>query len=260
MRRLVAAAIFMFSSQVYALDWQDSPQISQIFKDAGVAGTFVVYDVGAQRLVGHDQARAKARFVPASTFKIPNTLIGLSTGVVQSADEVLPYGGKPQPFKAWERDMSLREAISASNVPIYQELARRVGLERMQEHVTRLDYGNRDIGATVDKFWLVGPLEISAVEQTQFLALLAEQALAFPEEAQRGVAEIIRLEQRENLTLYGKTGWENAPEPGIGWWVGWVRKDGSVYPFALNIDIRQASDASQRVELGRASLKALGLL
>ena len=31
--------------------------------------------------------------------------------------------------------MSLRDAIKASNVPVYQELARRIGLERMRANV-----------------------------------------------------------------------------------------------------------------------------
>lgn len=260
MKRLGLALLLLFSSQAYALDWQDSPEVGQLFKAAGVEGTFVVYDTAAQRLVGHDQVRANTRFIPASTFKIPNTLIGLSVGAVSSVDEVLPYGGKPQPFKAWERDMSLRDAISASNVAIYRELARRIGLEGMRDHVARIDYGSAEIGTKVDDFWLSGPLKISAVEQTLFLARLADSALPFPKGVQETVSEIIRLEQRNGLTLYGKTGWENAPEPGTGWWVGWVEKDGQAYPFALNIDIRQASDAGKRVELGRASLQALGLL
>ena len=75
--------------------------------------------------------------------KVANSLIGLSTGAVRSADEVLPYGGKPQRFKAWEHDMSLRDAIKASNVPVYQELARRIGLERMRANVSRLGSATR---------------------------------------------------------------------------------------------------------------------
>ena len=52
----------------------------------------------------------------------------------------------------------------------------------------------------------------------------------------------------------------NAPNPGVGWWVGWVRKGERVYAFALNLDIQNAADASKRIELGKASLKALGVL
>jgi beta-lactamase class D len=179
---------------------------------------------------------------------------------VKNVDEVLPYGGKPQPFKAWEKDMSLREAITLSNAAIYQQLAWRIGVERMRDGVSGMDFGNGEIGTVVDDFWLVGPLKISAVEQTRFLARLAQDALPFPKNLQESVREVIRLEQRDNWTLYGKTGWVNGPNPEVGWWVGWVQKHGRVYAFALNIDIQQATDASKCVELGRASLEALGVL
>ena len=156
--------------------------------------------------------------------------------------------------------MGLREAIALSNVSIYQELARRIGIERMRDGVSDMDYGNGAIGLVVDDFWLNGPLQISAVEQTRFLARLAQDALPFSLAFQASVREILRLEQTDCCTIYGKTGWVNAPNPGVGWWVGWVAKDSRVYAFALNIDIRQAADASKRMELGMASLKVLGVL
>lgn len=260
MKAFLTAIILLLASQAHALDWQDSPQVDQLFSDAGVKGTFVLYDVTAQRLTGHDQRRANTRFVPASTFKIANTLVGLSAKAVKNVDEILPYGGKPQPIKAWEKDMSLREAIAVSNIAIYQELARRIGLEHMRDSISGMNYGNGEIGNAVDDFWLVGPLKISAIEQTLFLAQLAQEALPFPKDLQKTVSEIVRLEQKSSHILYGKTGWANFPDSGIGWWVGWVQKGGHVYAFALNIDIQQAADAGKRVELGKASLKALGVL
>jgi len=188
-------------------------------------------------------------------------LIGLSVGAVNSVDEALPYKPVPRPFtKAWERDMGLREAIVLSNVPIYQELARRIGFERMQSHIAKLNYGNQDIGASIDTFWLAGPLQISAVEQTLFLAKLAQGTLPLPETAQLSVRDITRVESGPNWTLHAKTGWENAPGPGVGWWVGWVEKANRIYAFALNIDIQQESDGAKRIALGKASLKALGII
>jgi len=260
MRYLRTFVFLLLLSPVHAAEWEESPKVAKLFNNASVNGTFVLYDITARRLIGHDRTRAEKRFIPASTFKIPNTLIGLSVGAVKSVDEVLPYGGNPQPFKAWERDMGLREAIAMSNVAIYQELARRIGLERMRENVLRLGYGNAEIGTSVDTFWLLGPLRISAVEQTQFLAKLAQEALPYPRALQEKVREIIVVEKSAHWTLYGKTGWENAPGAGVGWWVGWVQKDRRLYAFALNIDVQNASDASKRVELGKSSLEALGVL
>ena len=73
--------------------------------------------------------------------------------------------------------MSLHDAIRISNVPVYQELARRIGLDRMSENLALLDYGNEDTGTIVDMFWLQGPLKISALEQAKFLARLAQERL-----------------------------------------------------------------------------------
>jgi beta-lactamase class D len=261
MNYFITAALILLVFPVQAAGWEESARVDELFKSAGVNGTFVLFDVASRTYRGRDEARAKKRFVPASTFKIPNTLIGLSVGAVENVDEVLPYRGHPRPFiKAWEKDMGLREAIVLSNVPIYQELARRIGLERMRDNVSKMDYGNNEIGTTVDDFWLVGPLKISAVEQTQFLAKLARDALPFPQAFQESVREIVLSDQGSNWRLYGKTGWENAPDQGVGWWVGWLQKDNHVYAFALNLDIQKASDASKRVELGKACLKALGIL
>lgn len=260
MKLLLKTIIFFISCHAHAVDWKENHAIEELFKSADANGTFVVFDVAANQFIGHDKARAERRFIPASTFKIPNTLIGLSVGAIKSVDEILPYGGQPQPFKTWEKDMGLREAIVLSNVAIYQELARRIGLEQLRESVSKLEYGNKNIGTSVDTFWLLGPLKISAVEQTQFLAKLAQDALPFPHEHQEKTREIILLEKSVGWTLYGKTGWENAPGPGVGWWVGWVQKDNRIYAFALNIDIHNTTDASKRIELGKASLKLLGIL
>ena len=105
MKHIFALIVILFALQAHADSWEESTSIAELFQNAGVNGTFVVYDVSANKYVGHNRARAETRFVPASTFKIPNSLIGLSVNAVSSVDEVLPYGGQPQPYKTWEKDM-----------------------------------------------------------------------------------------------------------------------------------------------------------
>jgi beta-lactamase class D len=243
------------------LRWWEEPRLAHLFRQAGMTGTFVLLDRGRAELIGTNRARALSRYTPASTFKIPNSLIGLSVGAVASVDTVLPYRSDAPPFDpAWVKDMGLREAIVVSNVPIYQELARRIGLERMRQAVNRLAYGNRAVGSAVDSFWLRGPLAISAVEQTRFLDRLARGVLPFPAEAQRAVRGITLVESGPGWALHAKTGWQNGPGPGVGWWVGWVERNGRAYPFALNLDIRQRADGAARQRLGRAALELLGVL
>jgi beta-lactamase class D len=266
-RVLFIVLLLAFAGRAAAIEWEARADLGKLFTDAGVQGTFALYDVAADRFIGHDRTRAETRFIPASTFKLVNSLIGLSVGAVADVDSVLPYGGGPQPYKSWERDMGLREAIRVSNVPIYRELARRIGLLRMRENLDRIGYGNGDIGAVVDRFWLDGPLQISAVEQTRFLAVLARGSLPFPAEAQDRVREIARLDQGDGWTLYGKTGWADSYDPDLGWWVGWVAispgsggQGARIYPFALNIDMPPSADAAKRQALGKACLRALGVL
>lgn len=255
-------SIFLFLTTIcHAADWQENSDIAALFENAGVTGTFVVWNAEQHTYTGYNRSRAAQRFVPASTFKIANTLIGLKNNSVASVEDILPYGGKPQPFPAWGHDMSLRDAIAISNVPIYQELARRIGLDNMQAGIDLLDYGNQEIGQVVDRFWLDGPLQISAIEQTQFLYQLAtEQLIGFSSQHQRDTKAIVLLERTSDYTLYGKTGWENAPGPGAGWWVGWVERDDTVYPFAFNMQMRSMDDAALRLTISKAALKLLGLL
>jgi len=234
--------------------------LAAIFVENSVAGTFVLYDVGADHLTVVNGERAETRFVPASTFKIANTIVALETGVVKDENEIIPYGGRPQPFKQWEKDMSMREAIALSAVPIYQELARRVGLERYREWLARLDFGNRQTGTIVDTFWLDGPLEISAVEEARFAARLAQQKLNASIRSQSIARDIIRLESRDGIVLYGKTGWRFSGTPNLGWWTGWVESNGNIAAFSLNIDMPAASDAPKRVAVGKAMLARLGIL
>ena len=75
MKKLFLSFIFLLSSQVHGLEIEQSPQLENLFHEAGLNGTFVLYDVTAKRLVVHNPVRAETRFIPASTFKIANSLI-----------------------------------------------------------------------------------------------------------------------------------------------------------------------------------------
>lgn len=248
------------ASKREAVEFEVRNDLLTVFEEFGTPGTFALYDVAADRVIIVDSARAMHRYTPASTYKIANSLIALETGAVADETEVVPYGGEPQRFDAWEQDMDLRDAFAVSNVPVYQEIARRVGLERMQEWVDRLDYGDRELGEVPDRFWLDGPLAISAIEQVRFLARLARQELPASASHQHVVREIALIDETPDGALFGKTGWLFEARPMLGWWVGWVERDGRIYSFALNIDMAADDDTSKRIPLGRELLERLGVL
>ena len=266
-RSIFLTLLLFVLNPVWAVDLKPSPAIDAVFKKAGINGTFVLYDVNAHQWVAHNMTRAQTRFIPASTFKIPNSLIGLHTAAVSSVDEVFyRHDGQPKMLKAWEQDVGLREAIRTSNVYAYQELARRIGAKRMQNNLNTLSYGNQHLGQSEDNFWLDGSLKISAVEQAQFLARLAQGQLPYADTVQSDVRSIIKLEQGTDWVLYGKTGWASKDEPGVGWLVGWVEQGQNIYAFALNIDVPMDATApqlptalSKRMDVAKASLSAAGL-
>lgn len=228
-----------------------------LFRAEGVEGTMVVVDAasGQETVIG---ARADERRVPASTYKIVNSLIALETGVVRDENEILPFGGGPQPYPTWAKDQSMREAIAVSAVPIYQEVARRIGLERQREWLARLDYGNRDPGTVVDRFWLDGPLAISPAEQARFAAKLARGQLPMSARAQAIVRDILRIEASDGRSLHAKTGVCASCRPMVGWWTGWVERSARATAFSLALDMGSIADAPKRLTIGRAVLAALG--
>lgn len=268
-RRLMFLVLGLFllspSAMAQSPAFESAPALDGVFAGVSVKThaevTFALYDVAENRLLGYAGQRAARRFTPASTFKIPNSLIGLSTGAVSDTDAVFyKHDGKPKYLKSWEKDMNLREAIKVSCVPAYQTLARRIGLAEMRRMVRAFAYGNAETGERVDQFWLEGPLAISAVEQTLFLARLAQGQLPCPPDAQTATRDICRLESGDGWTLYGKTGLATQKPVSIGWFVGWVERGDRTYTFALNMDITDNSALPLRIELAKTALRTLQLI
>jgi beta-lactamase class D len=250
-----SAAAF-FSSPILANELVERADLVSAFQSQGVVGTFAVYNSATGQMTVIDGKRAAVRYVPASTFKIANSLIALETGVVKDENEIIPFGGKLQDIKSWEKDMSMRDAVPISNVPIYQELARRIGLQNYAIWLAKLDYGNRESGAALERFWLDGPLGTSAIEQARFVARLAQGSLPMSARSQALVRDILKLESKDGRTLYGKTGWSQK----IGWWTGWVDDNGKITSFALNMDMPSAQDAPKRIAIAKTLLGQLGVL
>ena len=201
----------------------------------GFDGAFVLVDQNGDASIRYRPQRCTGRRLPASTFKILNSLISLETGVVPDENTVFPWGGTQYDDPAWNQDHTMRSAIRDSVVWYYQELARRVGRERMQQYVDGVGYGNQDISGPIDAFWLVGGLRISADEQVEFLKRLYRDDLPFSQRSLDIVKDILLQEQGDAYRLSGKTGSGVVEGVRVGWFVGYLEKQGNVYFFAANI-------------------------
>ena len=238
---------------------EGAPEIAAAFATENATGTMVIRRLSDSREWVHNPARADSTFVPASTFKILNAVIALEEGVASGPDHSFPWDGVEREFQIWNRDHTLATAMSASAVPVYQEVARAIGEERMTRGLAEAGYGNGSIGGGIDRFWLTGGLRTSARDQVDFLSRLASGTLPFSRQTLEQVAGMLVVEQEEGWTLRGKTGW--AFEVDLGWWVGWAEHGGETFAFALNMAMPDAaSDPPKRVRIGREALIAVGAL
>jgi beta-lactamase class D len=242
-----------------------APQRSEIrealakrFVDDGTEGTFVGYKVEDYLVIASDTVRSGEAKLPASTFKIPNSLIALETGVVGDPDkDVFKWDGVTRSIEAWNKDHTMRSAIAASAVPVYQEIARRIGPERMQKFVDLFDYGNRNIGGGIDQFWLTGDLRIDPVQQVDFVDRLRRGVLPVSKRSQDLVRDILPVTKVGDAVIHAKSGLLGAErgEPSLGWLVGWTEKGDAQTVFALNMDCKEPRHVADRMTLAQACLK-----
>lgn len=241
------------------------PRLAKILN--GTHTAFVLYDTKHDRTVRFDPKRCRTRMTPFSTFKIPNSLIALETGVVADPDAMVRWDPKRRPAQphwpeGWKRDHSLRTAFKASAVWFFQEVAVKVGPKRMAERLRRFRYGNQDISGGIDRFWLASSLKISAEEQVEFLRALLEGRLGVSQRSRDVLRDVMVYEQEPGYTIRAKTGGGPfGPGKALGWLVGYVESNGNIYIFALNTDgPSYAAIKDKRVDLAKAAMRELKVL
>lgn len=234
---------------------------------AGTGSAFVLYDRAHDRTVRFDEERSRKRFTPFSTFKIPNSLIGLETGVIRDPDAVVKWDRARRPPaehwpEGWKRDHSLRSAFKGSVVWFYQDLAKKAGPEKMRSFLRRFSYGNQDTSGGVDQFWLASSLQISADEQVCFLRAFYDGKLGLSPRTNEIARELFVYEKTPAYTLSAKTGGgPTGAGQALGWFVGYVETRGNVYFFATNTDgPSYTAIRDKRIDLTKAALRAVGVL
>lgn len=240
----------------------NSQDVKKYFDEYDVKGSFVMYDMNNDKYFYYDSVRCNVGFSPASTSKIINALIGLETGVIPDENYVIPWDGVKRWVDAWNKDLDLKEAMRVSGVPYFQELARRVGYEKLNEMYKKLEYGNMDISGGVDQFWLSGALRITQMQQIDFLKRLYKEEMPVSKRSMDIVKGIIVLADTNGYVMRGKTGWSQSDTENIGWLVGWVEKGGNVYFYATNVEgsLENKKFAESRRAITEKILKDLGVI
>lgn len=231
-----------------------------LFENYNVKGTMLIESLDGKERYVYNEARAKTPLLPASTFKIPNTLIALQEGVVD-AQSIIVWDGVERSIKAWNQDQTLSSAFKSSCVWCYQKFARGIGLEKYDAYLQKLHYGNAKTGDNVERFWLDGALRISAYEQIAFLKKLYQDELPFAQTHLDTLKAIMVDEQTATYTLRAKTGWA-VPKKAEhhGWYVGYVEGSKGVYFFATNLLTPLSEVLPLRKSLTLEALKRKGIL
>ena len=263
---LVAAASLLPSRSFANVSYQRSEfrdDLAKRFFDLGTVGTFVGYKVDDYLMIASDKVRSGEDKLPASTFKIPNSLIALETGVVEDPDkDIFKWDGVTRSIAAWNKDHTLRSAIAVSAVPVYQEIARRIGSERMQKYLDLFEYGNRDIGGGIDQFWLTGNLRIDPVQQIDFVDRLRRGVLPVGKRSQELVRDILPVTKVGDATIRAKSGLLGAEQgkPSLGWMVGWAEKGNTQTVFAMNMDCKEPAHVAARMTVTQQCLSDIAAI
>lgn len=201
--------------------------------------SFVAHDLETDMRYVLEGSQADVRHAPWSTFKIPNFLIALETGVVSDIDDVSAWDQSRRPAlnywpDSWRREQSLRTAFQRSAVWYFQDIALEVATQTYRTTLAQWDYGVADFADGSDNFWLNRGLEISVNEQVAFLERLHRQELNLDgQPVSRSTLEALYdaslARQINEYSLHGKTG--SGPVrrgdfsgPFDGWYVGFIQR------------------------------------
>ena len=255
-------------------------QWGDIFKAEGIdSACFELADNTHDQVFLYNLERCSRRMSPASTYKIMNSLMALETSVVPDEQFVLPWDGV-QRRPEWDTAMNLKQAFAVSNVPFFQELARRLGTVESQKWLDTVRYGNKRIGPKVDEYWLNDTLQITPDEQVGFVKKLYFDKLPFSQRTQRIVRNIMLREDSTDYRLYYKTGTWLPQRSGkaeiMCWLVGFVERREEMkgvvtkqkethyrpYFFAMNFSLRDTTIDNQalRVKILKSILRERQIL
>ena len=237
----------------------------KIIDSANVTGSILILDPKENIYYSNDFEWSRKGFLPASTFKIPNTIIALESGAVESDTSLFVWNGEKRSLPEWEKDLTLKEAFRVSCVPCYQEIARKIGTEKMKDYIGKFNYGKMVIdSATIDKFWLEGESAISQKEQIDFLKKFYSGELSISEKTFLLMKKILIIESNEKYTFSGKTGWSIRNGNNNGWFVGSLETGGKIFYVATNIipreDFNMQLFAKIRTQISFEAFKNLNLL
>ncbi|GGE51673.1 BlaR1 family beta-lactam sensor/signal transducer [Pullulanibacillus camelliae] len=226
----------------------------------GFKGSFVLYDLKANRYYIYNEKQSRLRASPDSTYKIYSALFALEAHVITPEHSTIDWNGTQYAYKSWNSDQNLSTALKNSVTWYFQELDKRIGLEREQGDLNQIGYGNGKVFEGRTPFWLESSLKISPIEQVQLLKAFYTNQFKFKRKNIQTVKAAIKLEEKDGAVLSGKTGTGMVNHKNIsGWFIGYVETVDNTYFFATRIQNDARATGSQAAQITLSILEDKGI-
>ena len=251
---LLAFFLFAFSSCSLNHAKIDN-DLKKYFDSSNVEGCFALLNNQMGNITVYNMKLDTQRLSTGTSFKIPETLIGIQTGKIINENSTLgnDSSGKDNP--------TLKEAFASSSISYFQSLAREIGKDTLKSWLDSLGYGNKKINDPVDSFWLNNELKISPDEQLGLMSKLYFDQLPFQKYAQEMVSNMM-LQEDDSLYKFSYTTGTGIDEKNhqIAWNLGWIEENRHIYFFVTFIKTPDESMdvKTTAIHISKSVLKALG--
>lgn len=242
--------LILLSINLFAWD----KEVEEVFKKYKVEGTIVIESLNKKKINIYNDKRASELFAPASTFKIPHSLIALNEGIVKKDSKII-WNKKVTKYKSCNKNQTIKSAFRNSCLWVYEKFASNIDTKRYKEYLKKMDYGDKNIKNN-SIFWLDGTLKITTFGQIKFLKKLHLNELSFNQNDIDFIKNIMIEDKNESYILRAKTGWQGE----YGWYIGYVQTKDDVWFFAMNIDTKSKSDLPKRKAMTLEILKLKGII
>lgn len=255
MLKIFMIMILCFTNYLFAND----KDFEKIFNKNKIDGTIVLESLKTNKKFIYNKERANLLLSPASTFKIPHTLIALNEKTV-TQDSIIVWDKTDKGMENWNKDQTLSSAFKSSCVWCYKEFTKKIEKQKYETYLNQLSYGNKIIGADLSEFWLDGSLKITTFQQIDFLKKLYKNDLPFEQKNIDILKEIMIDEKTEEFTIRAKSGWSTRFESESGWYVGYIELKDDVWFFATNLITNGQKDLPLRKKITLEALKSKGII
>lgn len=223
----------------------EDDSLKQYFDTAGVAGTFGMFDNGQGHFTIYNLRRFRdSAYLPAATFDILQSLIGVQTGIVKDDSALIGIFSETGNVGMVDKVdicrggiMPLREAFRYSCLKPFQDLSRRIGKDTLKKWVDSMGYGNKNLSSAIDTLWMDNSLTVNSDEQLGLVKKLYFDQLPFFPRTQKVVRQMMLMESNSNYQLSYKVG-SGVRKDGhaLTWIAGWVEENKHLYFFVMNLD------------------------